>query len=265
MLNLGPLALPWGLLLLGLAWGAAGVLGGWLGRRAGVAVDAPLGGALLAGLLAARLGFVADQAAWFAQAPLQALDVRDGGWHLGAGLLGAAAWAAWRVRRTPALRRPLAASLGLGGLLLGGGLALLEARGPAPRALPDLAVQALDGRPEALALGDGRPLVLNLWASWCPPCVREMPALVAAPARHPGWRFVLLNQGEPPAAVAAWLRARGLDPQAVRLDPSSAVGQALGQKVFPTTLFFDAEGRLLDERAGELSAASLAARLEALR
>ena len=63
-------------------------------------------------------------------------------------------------------------------------------------ALSEMQVTLLSGESIKLAaLADGKPMVVNLWASWCPPCRREMPVLAAAQQRETGISFVFANQG----------------------------------------------------------------------
>lgn len=106
--------------------------------------------------------------------------------------------------------------------------------------------------------------MVNLWATWCPPCVREMPVLQKAQADHPGVNFVFVNQGESADKVAAWLVARKLSLRNVLLDGQGQIGAAFKQRALPTTLFFNAKGQLVSMRVGELSAATLTERLQAV-
>ena len=105
----------------------------------------------------------------------------------------------------------------------------------------------------------------NWGATWCPPCVREMPVLHQAQSSHPGVNFVFVNQGEPVDKVAAWLKARNLPLRNVLLDAQGQIGAAFKQRALPTTLFFNAKGELVSMRVGELSAATLTERLQALK
>lgn len=114
---------------------------------------------------------------------------------------------------------------------------------------------------EVLAASKGKRVLVNLWATWCPPCQREMPVLQKAQAARPDVHFVFVNQGESAQQVAAYLARSGLQLRNVLLDAKGDAGTALGHRALPTTLFFDAEGRLVDTRLGELSEASLAERL----
>ena len=107
-------------------------------------------------------------------------------------------------------------------------------------------------------LASGQPMVVNLWASWCPPCVREMPVLEQAQKDHPDITFVFVNQGEHPDAIRRFLNKQGLLLDNVLTDLNGNMGRITGSPAMPTTLFYDAQGRQLDSHLGELSSASLA-------
>ena len=107
-------------------------------------------------------------------------------------------------------------------------------------------------------------MALNLWASWCPPCLREMPLLQDAQQQRSDVRFIFANQGEDEVAVRDFFRKQPLRLQHVLLDPAGALGREYGSVALPTTLFFDADGRLSSVHLGELSAATLASKLQAL-
>lgn len=111
----------------------------------------------------------------------------------------------------------------------------------------------------------GKPLVLNLWASWCGPCRREMPVLAAAQEAHAEVQFVFLNQGETLDEVQGFVARERLMLDNVLLDGDAAASTALGVQAYPSTLFFDAEGRLRELHLGELTAAGLEHKLRRLR
>ena len=264
-LVLGPLALPYAMLLLFVAAGSGLYVGERIARKAGVTAEPVLWRALLIGLLAARLAFVWEFRAVYLADPLGILDIRDGGWSPTAGFVVAWLYVLSRLGKLPLLRKPLQVAMLTASLLwLAGSVALAVRPGPGQE-MPALVLPALDGRAVALQDFKGRPVVINLWATWCPPCVREMPVLLQAQADHPGVHFVFVNQSEAPDKVAAWLRARNLGLRNVLLDDTGRVGAAFGQRALPTTLFFDAQGRLVSQRVGELSAATLGERLRALQ
>jgi len=92
-----------------------------------------------------------------------------------------------------------------------------------------------------------------------------MPVLAAAQKKETGVRFVFVNQGENGTTAQRYFTAAGLDVANVLLDPGTGIGREVGSRGLPTTLFYDASGRLIDSHLGELSAASLASKLNQLR
>lgn len=273
--QIGPLALPTLPLLLGLLLAASAWLASRLARRS--AGKAELGQALgkeasqallnagFFGLLVARLAHLALHARPYLEAPLQMLDVRDGGWQGTAGLAAATAWLLWQGWRRAALRHALAVAGGAGLLLWLALSALLDSR--LRSELPEITLVRLDSRQE-LSLHEaaaGRPLLVNLWASWCGPCRAEMPLLAAAAQRERGIGFLFVNQGESAEVVRAYLQRQGLQLPEVLLDAQSRLGPMVGSSGLPTTLFYDAQGRLLHAHLGVLNTAALQSRLDALR
>ena len=262
--NIGLLALPVNALLLLAAGLVAAGVGHLAGRRHQTGIVNSLGDMLLAGVLVARLGFVAFWFDTYRSAPWSMLDIRDGGFMVWPGVAAALLVALWRGWRHPALRKPLLLGLTAGALVWG---ALFGAqRMREQSALPTLSLTTLAGDPVKLAaLADGKPVVVNLWASWCPPCRREMPVLAAAQQRETGVNFVFVNQGEDGATAQDFLAEGQLGLANVLLDPAAALGREVGSGALPTTLFYDARGRLVATHLGELSAASLASKLSPLR
>ncbi|HEY8709545.1 MAG TPA: TlpA disulfide reductase family protein, partial [Burkholderiaceae bacterium] len=97
-----------------------------------------------------------------------------------------------------------------------------------------------------------------------PPCRREMPLLAAAQRQQPDVSFVFANQGEDAPTIAQYLVAEQLLLANVLRDPATALGRKIGSMGLPTTLFYDARGRLVGTHIGALSAASLASNLQRL-
>ena len=264
-LQIGPLSLPYSVLLTLVGIALGGIVASRLARASGTEVEPTLTYMLLVGLVAARLAYVLRWHDPYFDLPLSILNIRDGGWEPAAGVVAAVLFGLQRARRQAGLRKPvLAAALTTGAVLLLGGIATLLVASSAVR-LPPLSLSSLDGRSVSLADFAGKPTVVNLWATWCPPCRREMPALQQAQAANPDVNFVFVNQGEESQTIAAFLDRQGLALRNVLVDPQNSVGAALGHSGLPTTLFFDAHGRLADTRVGELSQATLAQRLAGLR
>jgi thiol-disulfide isomerase/thioredoxin len=135
-----------------------------------------------------------------------------------------------------------------------------------PRPAPALAFTSRDGK--ALNLTDfrGRFVLVNLWATWCVPCVREMPSLDRLQARL-GGRLLILAVSEDRGGgriVEPFLQKLGLASLAIFLDPSSSVQQALQARGLPTSVLVDPQGAMLAslEGAAEWDSPEMLARLE---
>ena len=273
-ISLGPIALPVAPLLLLFAVWITSWMATKLSARQGPNTEHPQGAdaagnavflAAGIGLLAARLAHLASHAQPYLASPASMLDLRDGGWDAIAGAAAGTAWLVWRGWRMPPLRRPLALAAVTGMLVWSAGTLLSGARGAAT--MPMTALATLEGgQPVDLrTAAAGRPVVVNLWASWCGPCRQEMPALARAQQREGTVGFLFVNQGESESAIRAYLAGLGLPLREVLLDPDSQLGPAVGSRGLPTTLFYDAKGSLVDAHFGVLNPAALETRLQALR
>ena len=89
--------------------------------------------------------------------------------------------------------------------------------------------------------------------------------MAAAKQQEPGVGCLFVNQGGSESAVRAYLTDQGLPLREVLLDRGSKLGPAVGSRGLPTTLFYDARGRLVDAHFGVLNAAALESRLPQLR
>ncbi len=259
-LRIGPLLLPLSPLLLLLGWWAAQVVARALARHDGAQparVQSAWLAAGLLGLLVARVVFVLRWRAQYHGLGAM-LDLRDRGFDPFAGWIAAAlVLLAWGLWRRP-LRRALAAGFATALLLVLGGQAGLRALRPAPRPLPTLALQDLHGHSVDLAGLRGRPLVINLWATWCPPCRRELPMLLREAARGGDARIVLADQGDSPQAVRQLLDSLGhADSPQVLLDAQRRLAAYYDVPGYPTTLFIRSDGTLDRMYVGEMSAATL--------
>ena len=263
-LAVGPLVLPYSMLLALASVALMFYVGNRGGRKAGVEIEPVLWHTLLLGLVVARLAFVWEFRSAYWASPLDVVDIRDGGWNPTAGFAAAWLFALSRHKQLPAVKKALRAALLTGTVVWSAGAAVLSVRPDTGQELPALAFTSLEGRPTNLGEFRGRPTVVNLWATWCPPCVREMPVLHQAQVDRSDVNFVFVNQGEPADRVRAWLQARQLALLNVLMDTNLQAGAAFKQRALPMTLFFDARGRLVSVRIGELSAATLNERLQGL-
>ena len=138
-----------------------------------------------------------------------------------------------------------------------------------PRPLPEFYFTDAEGAPLSLADFRGRTVLINLWATWCAPCLLEMPMLdaLAREAGGPGFAVVVLNQdrGGPEIAVPFW-EERGFQSLRLYLDPSFAAARAIDPIGLPLTLLVDRQGRELARLAGiaEWSAPPVIAYFKAL-
>lgn len=260
-LALGPLTLPYSLVLVLAVMVLAPMAGQWVARRLGADLGSIPFRVMVTGFLVARLFYVARYYDAYLQSPLDILDIRDGGWAPWAGVAVAAIVAIYLGLRRAPLRRPLAAAFGTAALVWLVGTLALDALSNEQRTLPTASLRALGGESVALGGFTGKPTVVNLWATWCPPCRREMPVLQEAQASRPDVNFVFLNQGESPEKVRSFLAAQQWPLRNVLLDQRGEVAKQLGVHGLPTTFFYDANGRLVATRLGELSRATLTERL----
>lgn len=267
-LPLGPLAFPVAVLWLVLALIAALVVSHFVSRGRGARVADTVWVTALAGAAIGRLGFVLRYWSQYAGHPLGILDIRDRGFDPLSAVIGMAVCAAFSLWRRPELRRPLALALATGvgvWAATGGAFALMQAQQPMRPAT--LTLQTLEGAEVTLGqlavAHPGEPMVVNLWATWCPPCRAEMPMLAAAQDRYQDVVFVFANQGESANQVHRFLAAESLEAMDnVLLDSGHEVAHSRGVRAYPTTLFYDASGRLVDTHMGMLSPATLARSLD---
>ena len=101
-----------------------------------------------------------------------------------------------------------------------------------------------DGKLVTLASFKGKPLLVNLWATWCGPCVKEMPSLDRLAARSAGKLQVLtVNQTDSAAAVTKWWAPRQFKALVPYRDEEGKLGFDFGSGVLPTTVLYDADGK----------------------
>ena len=123
---------------------------------------------------------------------------------------------------------------------------------------PPLRLQGLDGSEVDLAALRGRPVVVNFWATWCEPCVREFPLLRQAAATHRRADLAVVGvlTNDRPAAAREFVRR--LDATwPVAVDATATTAAAWGAIGLPHTYFIRPDGSLASHQLGELTKASL--------
>lgn len=117
------------------------------------------------------------------------------------------------------------------------------------------------GAPVALATFRGKPIVLNIWASWCPGCNAEAAEIARFAEAHPEVAFVGIDFRDDPAAARGFYRRYGWKFPSIA-DPRGDISRRLGLQGTPTTIVLDADHREVARIVGETDQAGLAAALE---
>ena len=122
---------------------------------------------------------------------------------------------------------------------------------------PELVLQDLQGKQVSLQQLQGKPVVINMWATWCTPCRREMPVLQQAQKSHPNIQFVLLNQGEKAPVVSAYLQKNQIQMPYIWLDETMQSRSVLPYQGLPSTYFLNQQGEVVAHSLGELTSIQL--------
>lgn len=122
---------------------------------------------------------------------------------------------------------------------------------------PDFEIPMLDGV-TLVSRSDfeGRPLFINFWATWCVPCIRELPALEEFVATHAdddkGPALLTINMGETPEEIEGFLAKIGVQNLPVALDVNQVIKADYGVQNLPTTFIIDETGLIVDMKLGEM-------------
>ncbi len=156
----------------------------------------------------------------------------------------------------------LLAVAGLGWLLLGQQQKTVTSSSD----IPQVTLPRLGGGEVSLTQFAGKPLVINLWATWCPPCRREMPLLTKVASERNDVVFVFASQDRGNAAtlVRQYLDQTGLVQEWALLDSQNVLQQKLKTTGLPSTYFFDRQGRLVAKHVGAITPEILEKSLEAI-
>lgn len=122
-----------------------------------------------------------------------------------------------------------------------------------PRPAPDTPFLAADGTSVTLADFKGRVLLVNFWATWCAPCVKELPSLDEVQLKLGGEGLLVLAVSQDRGGVAVagpFLKKLNINRLGLFLDPNMRFGRAFGVRALPWTVLIDREGRIVGQLPG---------------
>lgn len=117
---------------------------------------------------------------------------------------------------------------------------------------PDVEFIDADGETVTIADFAGTPVLLNLWASWCAPCVKELPTLAALDRAGAVQVLAVSQDSGPHASVRAFLAKLEVDGLGAYQDSAMGLSGALGAQVLPTSVLYDADGQEVWRYTGDL-------------
>ena len=175
-----------------------------------------------------------------------------------AGVLVAGGAFIWATRVPPPGERPLTAERP----------AARPELEPAPlpdHPAPDFTLTAADGSTVQLSALRGQVVLINVWATWCPPCRAEMPAIQSAyaEARDEGFTVLAVNMQEDAGTVASFMEEHGLTFPAL-MDTDGRVSAAYQARVVPSSFFVDRAGVIRAIYRGPLPRSAIAGTLDQL-
>ena len=134
----------------------------------------------------------------------------------------------------------------------------------------DAAVYTADGQKVLVSqLAGGKPVVINMWTTWCPNCVEELPAFLDLVHQYDDrvtFLFVDVPDGDEESAqyVVPWLEEHGFSDLPVVYDTDVEVAQALYLQAYPTTLIYSSSGELMDMQLGPIDPSEMSRMLDSL-
>jgi thiol-disulfide isomerase/thioredoxin len=221
-------------------------------------------GATVAFVVGARADHVIQHLDSFLAEPVRVIYIWQGGFLIWAGVVLALAYTAFYFRHALRLAswsaQPAAAAAFVALVVI-----QLTAGAPAIPLPSGDVFRTLAGEPFRPTSLEGEPLVINLWASWCPPCRREMPMMAEVATDAVDAHFVFVNQGEAAPTIRQYLDAEGLVLDQVVLDGLGEFGRHYTVPGLPATLFIGADGKLRSVHMGEISREALLGGIERIQ
>lgn len=138
----------------------------------------------------------------------------------------------------------------------------IESRGIEPAKVsypaPDIQLRDISGTPVALSEYRGQVILVNNWATWCPPCRQEMPILDAffRDHQHQGFAIIAIDAGDPPGMVEEFVKRYDLT-FPVWIDPDSVTLNSFRNNYLPSSYLIDKNGQVVMVWSGAVTYASL--------
>lgn len=239
-------------------------------------------GSVITGLITARAAYAALYWSAFSPAPWTILYFWQPGYLPVAGVAGGALYVLHRLRKQSAAGRLSGLRIVSTGLAFGAtilavilgtmNLASEDRVLKAGDTVPDFRLVNLDGQPVSYSGLEGKGVVLNFWATWCPPCRREMPLLESAWGRYKSKNVVIVGiaVGESPEDVRRFVDAQGfsypiwVEPENAEEVEAANTNEMLGwfgSAGLPTTVFIRPDGYIDEVYIGEVNRALLLERI----
>lgn len=149
--------------------------------------------------------------------------------------------------------------------------ALLPYTGPVGfRSKSGFTVQLPGGGKRDVKKPAGKVFVLHFWATWCAPCVEELPGLLAYSReikKDPSIELLAVSVDDDFKTVSSWLKERGASDLPIALDPGRRVATRMGTEKFPETYFLSANGDVMAQVKGPVdwSSKEIRAQIDELR
>lgn len=214
--------------------------------------------------IGARLSHVIAFWPSFAEEPWRIIAIWQGGFSVAGAAIGVVLVTAWSLWRSLPFV-PAASALWAG--VIAWQVVLFDVAPRAPVALPVEPLVTIEGERLVLTslVASDKPIIINLWATWCPPCRRELPMLVTIAEQRDDVIFLLASQGETAAHVNRYLAGKGISPEHMLIDTSRMLSQHYSTVGLPVTLFIGPDGVLAHTHVGEISREVLLSRIERLQ